>query len=313
VEFSKPGSIAAERPRARVGAAFSALVGWGAARALPPRLRGLAYRAFARTVGANLDEVELALSDYPSLGEFFARRLRHGARVVDPVPGAIISPCDGVVAARGAATSGTLVQAKGRLYQLAELVADGDLAATLTGGAYITIYLSPRDYHRVHAPVDARILGYDYLPGALWPVNPRVAARRNGLLARNERVVIRMNAGPLGNVALVMVGASGVGNIRLAPRLSAAHPAVAGAVPDVAVPAVDSARWRAAREPRRVELSGVTVSRGDELGAFRLGSTVVLVFEPHKVALEGEVGQGVQFGQRIGRLADRIETSGGGS
>ena len=295
MEFSKPGSIAAERPRARVGAAYSALVGWGATKALPRRLRGLAYRAFARAVGANLDEVELDLAGYPSLGDFFARRLRHGARVVDAAPSAIISPCDGVVAARGVAAAGALVQAKGKNYRLAELVADGELAARLTGGHYATSYRSPRDYHRVHAPVDARIIGYDYLPGSLWSVNPRVASRRDGLLARNERVVIRMNAGALGYVALVMVGAGGVGNIRLAPGLDG-RGGVGGSDG-----VTDSARWRAAREPRRVELCDVTVARGQELGAFRLGSTVVVVFEPDKVELAGEVGDAVRFGQRLGR------------
>jgi phosphatidylserine decarboxylase len=239
-------------------------------------------------VGANLDEVEGELGGYLSLGDFFARRLRHGAREVDTAPGAIISPCDGVLAARGTAASGALVQAKGRTYQLAELVADGELASRLTGGPYATIYLSPRDYHRVHAPVDARIEGYDYLPGALWPVNPRVAARRDGLLVRNERVVIRLNAGALGRVALVMVGAAGVGNIRLAPVFGAG----------------DSADWRAAGEPRRVELGDAMVARGDELGAFRLGSTVVLVFEPRTAQLDGEVGDRVRFGQRIGRRLD---------
>jgi phosphatidylserine decarboxylase len=301
VEFSKPGSIAAERPRARVGAAYSAVVGWGATQALPARLRGLAYRAFARAVGANLDEVELDLARYPSLGDFFARKLRPGARVIDPAPGAIISPCDGVIAARGIAVAGSLVQAKGRSYRLAELVADGELAARLTGGAYATIYLSPRDYHRVHTPVDARIAGYDYLPGSLWSVNPRVAARRDGIIARNERVVFRMNAGPLGCVALVMVGAGGVGNIRLAPALSGAGGR--GGLGDPGEPGdvIDSAAWRSAREPRRVELSEVAVARGDELGAFRLGSTVVVVFEPGKVELAGEVGDPVRFGQRLGR------------
>jgi phosphatidylserine decarboxylase len=285
VEFSKPGSIAAERPRARVGAAYSALVGWGARAPLPSALRGLAYRAFARAVGANLDEVDGDLAGYASLGDFFARKLRHGARVVDTAPGAVISPCDGVVAARGAAVAGALVQAKGRTYRLAELVADGELAARLTGGPYETIYLSPRDYHRVHAPVAGRVLGYDYLPGSLWSVNPRVAARRDGVIARNERVVIRMHAGALGRVAVVMVGAGGVGNIRLAPALGGG----------------DSAKWRKAREPRRVELAGVELAQGDELGAFRLGSTVVLVFEPDRVELDGEVGDAVRFGQRLGR------------
>jgi phosphatidylserine decarboxylase len=310
VEFSKPGSIAAERPHARVGAAYSALVGWGARQSLPTRLRGLAYRAFARAVGANLDEVELALEGYPSLGEFFSRKLRQGARALDAAPSAIISPCDGVFAARGTAASGALMQAKGRTYRLAELVADAELAAQLTGGHYATIYLSPRDYHRVHAPVDARVLGYDYLPGALWPVKPWVAARRDGLLARNERVVIRMHAGALGHIALVMVGAGGVGNIRLAQGLCGAPgisdvPGVPG-IRRAPGTAGDSAVWRAAREPRRVELSGVSVARGDELGAFQLGSTVVLVFEPAKVELAGEVGERVRFGQRIGRLLDIV-------
>ena len=299
MDFSKPGSIAAERPRVRVGALYSALVGWSADRVVPPRLRALAYRAFARAVGANLDEVELDLAGYPSFGDFFARRLRHGAREVEPDPGAIISPCDGVIAARGIAASGELVQAKGRMYQLAELVADTELAARLTGGPYMTIYLSPRDYHRVHAPVDVQVLGFDYLPGALWPVNPRVAARRDGLLARNERVVIRMNAGSLGHVALVMVGAGGVGNIRLAPELSGASGSA-----DPSRATGDSAAWRGAGEPRRVELTGISVKRGDELGAFRLGSTVVLLFEPRGLELAGELSEAVRFGQRIGSRLD---------
>jgi phosphatidylserine decarboxylase len=310
VEFSKPGSIAAERSRARVGAAYSALIGWGARKSVPRRLRGLAYRAFARAVGANLDEVELPLGGYPSFGDFFARRLRTGAREVDRSPAAIISPCDGVFAARGTAVAGALVQAKGRMYQLAELVADAGLAAVLTGGPYATIYLSPRDYHRVHAPADARVVGYDYLPGALWPVNPRVAARRDGLLARNERVVIRMHAPGLGHIALVMVGASGVGNIRLAPALSGT---LSSTTPSSTVPALgaDSAAWRAAREFRRVELAGVGVRTGDELAAFRLGSTVVLVFEPDSVELVGEVGQAVRFGQSIGRRSEPNDSGGG--
>src|SRR3954467_12365579 len=91
VEFSKPGSIAAERSRLGVGAAYSGVVGWSANRAVPRALRGLAYRAFARAVGANLDEVELPLGGYASLGDFFARRLRPGAREVDAAPASIIS------------------------------------------------------------------------------------------------------------------------------------------------------------------------------------------------------------------------------
>ena len=281
MDFTKPGPYA-ERKRTSVGAAYSAVIGWSAAKTLPVRLRPIAYRAFARAVGAKVDEAELALGAYPSLGDFFARRLREGARSVAEDRSAIISPCDGVIAARGTADDGALVQAKGRHYLLSELVADEDLAARLTGGAYITIYLSPRDYHRVHAPVGGRLERYDYLPGALWSVNPRVAVRRDRLLARNERVVIRLNAPGIGDVAVVMVGAAGVGNIAVTHGF-------------------DSASVRATGEVRRVELENVTVARGDELGAFRLGSTVVVLFPPGKVELVGDVGQTLQFGEAIGR------------
>lgn len=266
------------------GAVYSAFVGTVARQTLPAPLRGFAYRAFARAVGANLGEVELELADYPSLGDFFARRLRDGARRVDAGPGVVISPCDGRIAAHGIAADGELVQAKGRMYSLAELLADDALAARLTGGAYVTIYLSPRDYHRVHAPLDARLVRYEYVPGTLWPVNRWATARREGLLARNERVVIHMESDAIGAFALVMVAAMGVGNIRLA------H-------------APDSATLRGAREHRTIEVpAGTRVTRGDELGAFRLGSTVVMVFPPGKVELARDLGETVKFGAALGAL-----------
>jgi phosphatidylserine decarboxylase len=292
VEFSNPGYVAPKPRRPRVGATYSALIGWTADRELPVRLRPLAYRAFARAVGANLNEAELPLGEYPSFGDFFARALRRGARIVDPRSDSVIAPCDGATAACGVAAGGTLLQAKGHTYRLAELIGDDGLAARLTGGHYTTIYLSPRDYHRVHAPIDASVVGYQYIPGALWPVNPRLAGRREGLLARNERVVIHLNSRTAGDVALVMVGAVGVGNIRLS------HPVFPSQSPD-------SAALRPARERYRVELSGVQVRRGDELGAFRLGSTVVMAFAPGPVVLQGSMGQPMRFGERIGLVAAR--------
>src|SRR4051812_41303725 len=102
------------------GAAYSALVGLGARATLPTPLRRTAYRAFARAVGANLDEAELDLVQYESLGDFFARRLRPGVRTIDPSPNVMIMPCDGVIAARGTAIDGALIQAKGKSYQLEE-------------------------------------------------------------------------------------------------------------------------------------------------------------------------------------------------
>ncbi len=270
MDYRKPGPV------------YSALVGMTARKRLPVPLRSAAYRAFARAVGADLAEAELDLRAYASFGDLFARRLRPGVRPVCPEHDAIIAPCDGVLAARGKAIDGALVQAKGRNYQLEELLLDDDLAAELRGGDYATIYLSPRDYHRVHTPIDAHLIRYDYIPGALWPVNPTIATRRDRLLSRNERVVITLQAGHFGKVAIVMVGASGVGNIKLE------H-------------ADESASWRAAGERRRVEV-GVDVSRGDELGAFRLGSTVVMVFRPGKITLDGEVGQAMRFGERMGTI-----------
>jgi phosphatidylserine decarboxylase len=292
VEFSKPGFVAPKPRRPRVGATYSALIGWTATRELPMRLRALAYRAFARAVGANLAEAELPLGEYPSFGDFFARGLRRGARTVDPNPAAVIAPCDGVIAALGVASDGTLLQAKGQTYRLADLLGSEALAQQLTGGHYATIYLSPRDYHRVHAPLDASILGYEYIPGALWPVNPRLAGRREALLARNERVVIHLNSRTAGDVALVMVGAVGVGNIRLS------HPAFPTSLPDTAT-------LRPAGEHYRVELRDGRVHRGDELGAFHLGSTVVMAFAPGAVVLQGSMGQPVRFGERIGLVAAR--------
>jgi phosphatidylserine decarboxylase len=283
---------ASDRPWAYgPGGAYSALVGLGARATLPPALRAATYRAFARAVGANLDEAELPLEAYPSLGDFFARRLRPGVRPIDQSPTAIVAPSDGVLAARGEAVDGALVQAKGQTYQLAQLLArdpDDALVRRLTGGAYATVYLSPRDYHRVHAPVAGRLVAYDYVPGALWPVMPRVVARRPALFARNERVVITLDAGRLGWVAVVMVAASGVGNLWLN------QPAIPGGG------GFGTLAWRAAGEPRRVEHAGVSVGRGEELGAFHLGSTVIVVFEPGRAALEGAVGEVVRIGARLG-------------
>jgi phosphatidylserine decarboxylase len=246
---------------------------------VPAALRPPAYRAFARAVGANLGEAELDLRAYATFGDLFVRRLRAGARPIDAAPESIISPCDGVVAAVGHADGGAMIQAKGRDYTLGELVADASLAKALDGGAYTTIYLSPRDYHRVHAPIAGRVVRYHYVPGALWSVNPRVAARRDRLLSRNERVVIEIAVGSA-RVAVVMVGAGGVGNIDL-------------------VHAGESALWRAAAEPRTIELDE-PVARGDELAAFRLGSTVVLVFPPGAGELAVADAQVVRFGERIG-------------
>jgi phosphatidylserine decarboxylase len=266
---------------------YSSLVGWGARRPLPRALRRPVYATFSRLVGADLGEVEHDLADYPSFGDFFARKLRAGARSFALPDEVLAAPCDGTLAiAGGIPAPGTLIQAKGRDYRLAELVADEELARRLSGGWYATIYLSPADYHRVHAPLDGAVVAVDYLPGTLWPVKPFFTRTVEGLLARNERLVIQLDTS-YGPVAVVMIAAVGVGHLCLRDG-------------DGALRAVATRR----RERRRIEPGPpLEVRRGDELGAFLLGSTVVLVLPPGAVAPEPPAeGAPVRCGQPIGRL-----------
>jgi phosphatidylserine decarboxylase len=266
---------------------YTAAIGWGARRTLPRMLRRPVYSAFARAVGASLDEAELPLDQYPTFGDFFARRLRPDARPSVKAADALACPCDGTVAAVGLSDGGTMVQAKGRDYRLDELVCDAELAERLEGGYYLTIYLSPRDYHRVHAPVAGDLIGFDYVPGALFPVNPLFSRHVDALMSRNERVVLRLETA-LGTVALVMVAAVGVGNMRLEHA------------------GVDSNRFRRRQALHRHRFPApVPLARGDELGAFHLGSTVILIFEPGRATLDGlSAGDLLRVGQSIGRRVE---------
>ncbi|MBZ0231228.1 MAG: archaetidylserine decarboxylase [Deltaproteobacteria bacterium] len=254
---------------------------------MPRPLRAALYGAFARAVDARVEEAANALSEYPSFGDFFARRLRDGARPL--AEASVIAPCDGVVAASGPIVDGTLVQAKGRTYSVAELVTLPSLAAALAGGAFVTTYLSPRDYHRVHSPVDGTLVGYHYVPGRRWPVSARFMRNVDRLLAVNERVVIEL-ATAWGPAAVVMVAASGVGNMWLSHLRQ----------PDGAGVGTDTRVWHASGEPRHVSVGRAELAAGDELGSFLLGSTVVMLLPAGAPRLrtlaDGDV---VRFGQGL--------------
>ena len=267
--------------RPGLGALYSALVGAAARTRVPVRLRAPAFRAFARAVGANLAEVEKPLADYVSLGDFFARRLTPASRSVDSHHDVLVTPCDGVVAANGPIVSDTLVQAKGRNYSLAALLCDEASAQAYVGGVYCTIYLSPRDYHRVHCPLDAELVAYRYVPGALWPVSKRFVGNVDELFAVNERVVIELNTAQ-GPVTLVMVGAAGVGNLWLSHWDGGR----------------DTRALRADGQPQRIEV-GARLHRGDELGAFQLGSTVIMLAQ--NATLLRLSGDAVRFGEPLAR------------
>lgn len=272
---------------------YSSAIGWGARRRIPRALRRPVFRTFSRLVGIDLDEVELPLGEYPTMSSFFARRLREGARPMSSSRREVAAPCDGRVAAVGPVASGSLVQAKGRRYRLDALLADAHLAERFDGGAQLTLYLSPADYHRVHSPVDGRLVRYTYIPGVLNPVGPFYTERVEELFARNERMILEI-ATDFGPVALVLVGAAGVGNLHLA------------------APEVETRRFRRQRLSRSVTLEQpIAIRRGDELGTFQLGSTVVLVFPRGAVETrELDEGARVRCGDTIATILSTAQLEG---
>ncbi len=268
---------------------------------LPPALRRPLIGGFARLVGADLGEARGAPGDYASLNAFFVRRLRPGLRAWPSDPLDAGSPVDGIVGAFGAVRSGRVVQAKGLRYGIADLLGDETEADGFSGGTFLTLYLSPRHYHRIHAPVGGSIALARHVPGALLPVNEAAVATIPNLFPRNERLLCHIDS-PVGRVAVVAVGAYNVG------RISAAFDDGWGA--QAGRPGWVTNRPRAVVEARRYE-PPVPVARGDDLMAFHLGSTVVLLF-PEGVALdEGlQPGAEIRLGQRI---AGAVETQSGGA
>jgi phosphatidylserine decarboxylase len=266
-------------PKNALSRAAGALTRWRA----PAPVRLGAMKAFARRYGIDLSECP-DLEVYRTFGEFFARPLRPGLRPVAPGEEVVVSPVDGTVSETGIAAGGKLVQAKGIDYAAAALVADADLARRLEGGAYATVYLSPRDYHRIHAPLGGRILGWRYVPGALWPVNPASVRTVPGLFTVNERLVTVLET-PVGLCALAAVGATVVGRVR--------------AFYDPTVPHTNQPDGA----PRRRDYeTPLPIEKGQELAAFEMGSTVILMFEPGRVRLDPRLvpGARVRVGEAIG-------------
>lgn len=250
----------------------------------PRGLRLAAMRAFSRRYGIDLTECP-DLETYRTFGEFFARPLRPGLRQIAPGERVVVSPVDGVVSEAGLSTAGKLVQAKGLDYTVEGLVGDAALARSLDGGAWTTIYLSPKDYHRIHFPLGGTVTGWRYLPGKLWPVNPASVRTVPGLFSVNERLVTVMQT-PAGVCAVVAVGATVVGRVR--------------ATYDPTVPATNTATRSSGREYP----TPIPVEKGQELGAFEMGSTVILLFQPGRVTLDARLAPGLKLrvGEAIGAL-----------
>jgi phosphatidylserine decarboxylase len=249
---------------------------------VPRRLRPSVFRAFAKIFGAVLDEAELPLSEYASINAFFTRQLKPGLRPL--AAGAIVSPVDATVGAYGPVANDVLVQAKGRDYSLAALVGDRTLADSMEGGTFTTLYLAPRDYHRIHVPLDGEIVAATYIPGELWPVNVYAVAHVADLFAVNERIVVTIRARGGGTMVVVLVGATMVGTTRVA---------------------FDDLHTNARRREvqRRSYDPPIPVQAGGPLGHFEFGSTVILVCSKDAGTIDPLTdGQVVRMGQRLGPI-----------
>lgn len=233
-----------------------------------------------------VDLAEAAQPDagrYDSFNDFFTRRLRAGARPLDPDPRTALCPADGTLSQCGRIAGDTLLQAKGIEYSAAALLGgDAELAAQFAGGDYATVYLAPHDYHRVHMPLAGTLRRARFVPGDLFSVNEATAAGVPGLFARNERIacVFDTAAGPM---AVILVGALVVGSMSLA---------WAGRI-----------RGRDSRRPLDLPVHDpiVALDRGAELGWFNVGSTVVVLFGPQGPALVAGFapGRAVRVGERL--------------
>jgi phosphatidylserine decarboxylase len=246
--------------------------------------KNLLVRGFLKLFSIDMqDAVQTDPLAYGSFNEFFTRALRAGTRTVAADPHAIACPVDGTISEAGEIAGDSLIQAKGRHYTLVELLAAQGWAGNFAGGSFATIYLAPYNYHRVHMPVRGNLVETVYVPGRLFSVNAVTASRVPRLFARNERVLTLFDTA-FGQVAVVLVGALNVGSMATV---------WAGDI----TPA-------ARRVVTRLPAKQVALDKGEELGRFNMGSTVILLFQKDRARLSADVRAGalVSLGQSLGSL-----------
>jgi phosphatidylserine decarboxylase len=228
---------------------------------------------------ANLDLGEARKTHFRSLHDCFVRELRDGARPIDGRADVLTSPCDAILGAHGRIEAGLLLQAKGMRYTLSELIGDSEQARVYHDGLFITLRITASMYHRFHAPADARIEHVHYVPGDCWNVNPPALARVDRLFCRNERAAVAMRLASGAPLMLVPVAAVLVASLRL-------HCA-------------DLLLHAGYRGPRHIECSD-SVSKGDEMGWFQHGSTII-VLAPAGFRLQPGLagGQHIRMGEAL--------------
>ncbi|MBD2872921.1 archaetidylserine decarboxylase [Paenibacillus arenilitoris] len=222
---------------------------------------------FAAAYGIKTEEAEKPLNEYGTLNEFFTRRLKPGLRIVDDGADSLVSPVDALVTGAGWINAGTILNVKGQDYTIDELLNRSPRTANYMHGFYMVLYLSPTDYHRIHAPVTGRVVEREHIAGKVYPVNDFGLRHMRRVLSRNERLITYMK-NEFGETAVVKVGAMNVSSIRYV-------------------------------QPLRNDMA-----KGEELAYFEFGSTVVLLMEDGIFTPRGDLMPGVKvrMGDRLGAL-----------
>ena len=229
------------------------------------------------------DAVEPDPSAYTTFNAFFTRALHPSARPIAQGQDEIACPADGRISAIGQIENASIFQAKGKDYSLAALLADDQLANDFQHGSFVTVYLSPRDYHRLHMPLGGTLLSQTHVPGRLYSVAPHTVRTIDGIFARNERVVATFQT-EHGRMALVLVGAINVAAIETVWHGLVTPPA-----------------GRQVNHWGYESSDTLTLSRGEEMGRFNMGSTIIAVFEkPVRWRIDMGEGDAVKMGQFIG-------------
>jgi len=251
-------------------------------------VKNFLIRAISRLAGIDRSEaLSGRLEDYPSFNAWFTRELKPGVRVFEAAPDAVQCPCDGTVSEIGQLQQGRILQAKNRYYTLGELMAGDPVGKQFEDGFFATIYLSPKDYHRVHMPLAGTLEHMIYVPGRLFSVAPYTVRRVPGLFARNERVICVFETGA-GPMAVILVGAM---------LVSSVSTAWAGEVTGRRTGKIVATDYTG---------QAIHLDRGAELGRFNMGSTVIVLLPPGSVEpLPGLAGgDTVRVGQLLARLRE---------
>ncbi|MEC5210959.1 phosphatidylserine decarboxylase [Psychrobacter sp. PL15] len=254
-----------------------------------PIVKRVFIRSFAKAYNVHLDDCERqSFKAYESFNDFFTRELKDDARTIDSTINGIVSPADGVISQLGQIQDHKLLQAKGRHYDVGQLLADSEDGSYFADGSFATVYLAPSNYHRVHMPFSGTLTKTRYVPGTLFSVNTTTAANVPDLFARNERLVCMFDT-EYGKAAVVMVGAMIVAGIETV------------------------ATGKITRTDDMQEMDhDMSLAQGDELGRFYLGSTAIVIlpktanadWQDHMTA-----NASVQMGQLLGKSHMKVNAN----